>query len=1253
MSLVKKLSIAMLLIVLLLSVTVITLLRTECGLHFLLNRTFGLFTGLQIASISGSWKDLNLKGIKYQIPGMILKAGQLNTALHFSCLKNKEICINTMTVEDVVVIVNSKSLPFRNPSSDRKPLTDIRTPYPIILKLLSLHRVKIIIDNKIISLEAIQTAVHWKQRLLSLMPTKINGLLISNTLPSVEKLVSTKKLAENFSRTKLVKNLKTFFDTPLLPKFLDFSFPLDIQIKEILVQRICIKGNQDFFIQNFLLKGSIQGQHLQLEDLQIKSPQYAIYAKGNLTLSDKWPLNILANSTLNIAHLKEEKIKIKLAGDLMGKLALAWNISGTVSAKLKAKIQLSEIGLPLSATLQINKLVWPLTSDKKYQVRNFNMRFDGKITDYALSLSSDFKGQNLPSAQCTIEGKGNLAQFDITALCLSALQGNIHLTGIVDWRNSIKWNQILIINGINTTKQWPAWPAKLSGKIVTQGNVNRDGNWKIQISELTLNGNIKQKKLIARGSMRGNSSGQWYIPAINLKLGRNTFTVKGYLEKNLVLDARLDAPELHGILPGLDGIVKGVVKLRGSLKNPQVLADLSARRLQWQKLGIKVLNISGNVHLHERMESHIFIKMEQFKQENFLIHGLTLSFTGSEKKHQFNLKFSGHPMTSQVILNGVFDRQQQRWLGNLSKIYINTPLGEWHLNHATKLEYLNIPKKIIIGSHCWSNDNAELCTIGRIEISELGKAHVLIKHFDLGILKPFLDSDTHLSGIFTGQGNFLWKSNDVFPRFNIDLCGRNLKVQQKIQNNLVPIDFDIFNLKIVFQKGNLQIDWLIKPIENGKIHGRLKIDQSHSQNNLLGYITISDVSLKMINPILNYEKTASVIMNSKLRLSGNLNNPLMYGKLELDKVVYNDSWMPFKINTGRLLINFNGMTSKLSGLIHTAKGNLNLIGEANWSTPDAWYAKVIAKGEKLFVILPPMLQAEVSPDLVFVASPKSLKLNGRVDIPWARVLIEQIPEDVVTVSSSSVMLNNQLQPIVPRNTTMAIHSNLNILLGSDVHIDAFGLQAQLQGALKVVQDKSGLGLHGQITIPQGMFHAYEQDLIVKKGELLFSGPAEQPLLNIDAIRNPNTTENKVTAGVLVTGMVDALRVEVYSDPTMSQQEALSYLLQGQGLTRLGVDGDMMTSILIGIGVEKSGKLIGKIGEAFGVSNLRLGTEGVGNSSKVIVSGNVTKNLQVKYGVGIFDSLASFTIRYQLLPKLYLEAVSSIHDTLDMLYQLEF
>ncbi|MDF4405605.1 translocation/assembly module TamB domain-containing protein, partial [Vibrio parahaemolyticus] len=196
---------------------------------------------------------------------------------------------------------------------------------------------------------------------------------------------------------------------------------------------------------------------------------------------------------------------------------------------------------------------------------------------------------------------------------------------------------------------------------------------------------------------------------------------------------------------------------------------------------------------------------------------------------------------------------------------------------------------------------------------------------------------------------------------------------------------------------------------------------------------------------------------------------------------------------------------------------LNIDGDADWRNINAWRAKVMARGNNLRVSMPPMIKIDVQPDIVFNASPSLLTLSGSVTIPWARITVQELPESAVSASSDVVMLDNNLQPIEEKAPSIPIQTNLDIKIGNDVQLDAFGLKARLTGLLKVLQNKQGLSLNGQIDIPAGRFRAYGQDLIVRKGQIQFSGPADQPFLNLEAIRNPENTADDVIAGVKVTG----------------------------------------------------------------------------------------------------------------------------------------
>lgn len=1272
MSLIKKICFGFLIVLLLLVGAVAYLLGTTSGLHMTLNAAARWVPGLDIASVSGGWRDLTLKGVKYQMPGVTVNAGQFHLSLDLACFKNSSLCVNALTAQDVDVVVKTKEMTPSAPVEETsEPTTNLSTPYPITLRMLTLNNVKVSVDDTAISLGEFRTGAQWQERALTLLPTKISGLLIAlpktpqNPLPeAIQPAVEVaKKVGEQVDKAAkpapvpeekpLGETLKELFAKPLLPDLPEIRLPLDITVKEISGEQLRLTGDTEVLITSLLLQASTQDQHIKLDNFDVKSPQGTLSAQGQATLTGSWPVEMVANSTLNIEPLKGEKVKLNVGGGLREELKVALNLSGPVGAQLDVQTKLAEVGLPLALTLQSKQLKWPLNGEAQYQVNDFRLRFNGKATDYALSTRANIKGQDLPPAVLTLDGKGNVEQFKLERLRLAALQGNTDLTALVDWSKAISWNSQLTLSGINTAKQWPEWPAKLDGKITTRGSLH-GGSWQLQVPVLQLDGNVKQNKVTARGTLSGNAAGQWKIPGIDLTLGRNQLNVKGQLdEKSWNLDANIDAPRLDGALPGLGGTAKGLLKLRGNLQAPQLLADLTASGLQWQALRINRVKIDGDVRSSDQIQGQLAVRVEQLKQDALDISLLTLDAKGSEKQHQLQLKIDGKPVSGQLALQGSFDRQQQRWRGNLNNTRFDTPVGEWRLTRAIALDYLNTAQKISIGPHCWQNPNAELCVPKTIEAGQSGQASVVLNRFDLAMIKPFLGPETALSGVFTGRADVSWKPGGALPDAKVSLVGNGVKVVQQVQGNALPIAFDRLNLNAGLSNGRAQADWLIKLTNNGQFDGNVQVADPQVRRIISGNVNITNISLAMINPALMKGEKAAGMLNANLRLGGSAQKPLVYGRMALDKVDIDGHWMPFDMTDGRLVMNFDGMTSTMEGLVSTTRGQLNLSGDADWRDINAWRARIAAKGDKLRVTVPPMIRIDVSPDLVFEATPQLFSLNGSVDIPWARITVQELPESAVGVSSDEVMLDDQLKPIQPKTAGIPINSNLMIHVGNDVRLDAFGLKARLKGDLKVVQDKNGLGLNGQIDIPSGRFHAYGQDLIVRKGQLMFSGPPDQPLLNIEAIRNPESTEDDVTAGVRVTGLADAPKLEVFSDPAKSQQEALSYLLRGQGLGSSGADGNAMTSMLIGMGVAQSGQLVGKIGEAFGVSNLALDTQGVGDSSQVVVSGYVLPGLQVKYGVGIFDSLATLTLRYRLMPKLYLEAVSGLDQALDLLYQFEF
>lgn len=1258
MSLWKKISLGVLIFILLLLGAVAFLVGTTTGLHTLFNAANRWVPGLEIGQVTGGWRDLHLRNIRYTQPGVAVNAGDIHLAVKLGCLRDSSLCVNDLSLKDINVVIDSKKMPKSEQveEEDNGPL-DLSTPYAITLSRVALNNINIKIDDTTVSVIEFTSGLNWQEKNLTLKPTALKGLLIA--LPKVaevaqEEVVDPKINNPHPDEKPLGETLKALFSKPVLPEMTDVHLPLNLNIEEFRGESLRLTGDTDILVRNMLLKVTTQEGNMTLDALDIDSNQGTVNATGTAQLSNTWPVDLTLNSTLNVDPLKGEKVKLKVGGALRDTLDVGINLSGPVDMVLRAQTQLAEAGLPLNVDVVSKQLYWPFTGERQYQADDLKLKLSGKMTDYTLSFRTAVKGQSVPPATILLDAKGNEQQINLDKLTIAALEGKTELKALLDWQQAISWRGDLTLNGINTAKEFPDWPSKLNGAIKTRGSLY-GGSWQMDIPQLKITGNVKQNKVDVDGSLKGNSYLQWVIPGLHLQLGPNSAEVKGELGvKDLNLDAVIDAPGLDNALPGLGGTAKGLVKVRGTVEAPQVLADITARALRWQELSVASVRVDGDVKSTDQIAGHLNVRAERIVQPGVNLSLVQLDAKGSEKQHELQLRVQGEPVSGQLKLAGSFDRATERWKGSLSDTRFATPVGPWSLNRAIALDYRNAEQKISIGPHCWTNPNAELCVPQTIDAGAEGRAVVNLNRFDLAMVKPFMPEATKASGIFSGKADVSWDTTKAgLPQGEVTLSGRNVRVTQTINDAPLLVAFDTLNLNARLRDNRADLGWMMRLTNNGQFDGQVQITDPQGRRNLGGNVNIRNFSIGMVNAIFSRGEKAAGTLSANLRLAGDAQSPQLFGQMQLNGVDIDGNFMPFDMQPSQLAMNFNGQRSTLQGVVRTQQGQINLSGDADWSQLDNWRARVAAKGSKVRITVPPMIRLDASPDVVFVATPELFTLDGSIDIPWARIVVHDVPESAVGVSSDEVMLNANLEPEKPQSASIPINSNLIVHVGNNVRMDAFGLKARLNGDLKVAQDNQGLGLNGQINIPEGRFHAYGQDLIVRKGELLFSGPPDQPLLNIEAIRNPEATENDVIAGVRVTGTADEPKAEIFSDPAMSQQEALSYLLRGQPLDSDQSDSAAMTSALVGLGVAQSGQVVGKIGETFGVSNLALDTAGVGDSSQVVVSGYVLPGLQVKYGVGIFDSLATLTLRYRLMPKLYLEAVSGIDQALDLLYQFEF
>jgi translocation and assembly module TamB len=284
-----------------------------------------------------------------------------------------------------------------------------------------------------------------------------------------------------------------------------------------------------------------------------------------------------------------------------------------------------------------------------------------------------------------------------------------------------------------------------------------------------------------------------------------------------------------------------------------------------------------------------------------------------------------------------------------------------------------------------------------------------------------------------------------------------------------------------------------------------------------------------------------------------------------------------------------------------------------------------------------------------------LSVSGKVEVPYARVKIKSLPANAKSPTQDIVVIDEN-KAVKQRGLPLDV--NVNVLIDKaktgQVKLDALDLKAELSGDLTVQIDTQNTRVHGIVEVLKGEYKAYSQVLQIRKGDIIFSGQPDVPAFDIEAIRNPLNTKDEVIAGIRVTGNAIKPSVELFSEPTMEQARQLSYLISGADSFGAGEDSDSNTTLvnaLVSFGVGRSENGIGSLGQKLGVKDLNLQTAGQGSDTQVQLSGQLAKGVKITYGIGVFDSVSEVSVHYQLLPKLYLEAVSGVNNTLDLYYQI--
>lgn len=412
---------------------------------------------------------------------------------------------------------------------------------------------------------------------------------------------------------------------------------------------------------------------------------------------------------------------------------------------------------------------------------------------------------------------------------------------------------------------------------------------------------------------------------------------------------------------------------------------------------------------------------------------------------------------------------------------------------------------------------------------------------------------------------------------------------------------------------------------------------------------IRGIQLALIQPFFPQIAELSGQLQVQGSMAGPLENPQVNGQLHLTEGHLADASLPILIDDLDLNLAIQDNRASLDGTFRSRDGQGRLSGEGLLSKD--WYAEIRLQGEDIPVVRRPDLDLVVQPDLNLKLRQGHIFLGGSLAATEGLFELQPLPPGAVETSSDVVFIDQREQVQEEQEQPWSFGANLRLRISDRVLLRGFGAQVRLDGGLNLIQDEKAVLIgRGTLNVVEGRYEKFGQRLKVRSGQIIFNGPVERPFLSLEAVRE---TE-EVIAGMRISGPIDQPDISLFSEPSLPEDTIMYYLLTGNAPgSGVGDEQALANRALLGLGLYGGTPLAEQMAETFGVEEFDVTTSGQGDSTAVNLSGYLSPRLFVQYGIGVFSPVNTLTLRYQLRPRLFLEAVNGIENILDLLYTFEF
>ncbi|SIT48321.1 conserved exported hypothetical protein [Paraburkholderia ribeironis] len=702
---------------------------------------------------------------------------------------------------------------------------------------------------------------------------------------------------------------------------------------------------------------------------------------------------------------------------------------------------------------------------------------------------------------------------------------------------------------------------------------------------------------------------------------------------------RVDAPQLERLGFGLAGLIAADGDVTGSFAHPNVVLNYKAESVVFGSN--RVGHAQGRAELRDGTNGVLAFTTDarNLSAGGVDLTTLTARLSGTRANHTLEAAATGklqdRPLDLTVAANGKLTeaRDGTRWDGTVTRLQNR---GTPALNLDSPLAVSVAPSRLTLGATRLTLESAVLSLKsfafdhGRIQsagsLTDVSLARLQELRHEITGEPPAVRTDL----MFDGDWDF---SLGATASGHIQLHRRSGDVTVEIGRGLASMGIADITARAEFSGGDrlnatLHAQASRIGVIDADAHTTLAMRDGlltvNPEGALAGSVNANVPSLTTTGGLFGPGYLLEGRLALRLALGGTVAKPSVTGSLVGDDLSATmvDQGIKLKDGVVRIALSEN-LVDFQQVEFHGASGTLRAIGRVrlDGAEPDLT-ASIVADKLELFASPDRNLSLSGSASVSNGGAQRGMAINGKFVVDSALFdLPEQaaprLGDDVVVIRPDGTRSGGRPRPVAGGNqpiSPFAPHANIDISLGNNFRFRGKGADLGLTGTITAMSAPNlPLRVVGNVRVTEGStYTAFGRKLAIENGFFTFNGPVANPGINILAMRR----NQQVEAGVQVTGTIQSPVVRLLSEPSVPDNEKLSWLLFGHGTDQgnnLGQQSTMTTALaLLGSATGQ------RIAKTVGLDEFSIGRSEVGltDPQVVMVSKAINERLVIGYEQGL-------------------------------------